>query len=73
MDNIADILVERLLDEQKDATKFHYYIRAMFETMADKPVENCQELNSRMQLQGWDDFEVDEHTFKLVMLVLNDT
>jgi hypothetical protein len=40
MDNIADILVERLFDEQKDATKFHSYIRAMFETIADKPVEN---------------------------------
>jgi len=73
MDTIADILVERLFDEQEDATKFHYYIRAMFETVASKPVENCQELNRQMQLQGWENFEMDNHTFELVKLVLNDT
>jgi hypothetical protein len=42
----------------------------MFETMAKEPIANCRELNSRMHSLGWDDFELDEHTFKLVMLVL---
>ena len=72
MDNIAKILVERLFNDQNDATRFHSYIRTMLETMTVNPVESCQELNRRMQLQGWVDYEIDEHTFKLVMLVLND-
>jgi hypothetical protein len=70
MDNVVDILVDRLFDEQSDVTQHHSCIRNMFETMAKEPIANCRELNSRMHSLGWDDFELDEHTFKLVMLVL---
>jgi hypothetical protein len=72
MDNVVDIIIDRLWDEQNDATQQHRCIRAMFETIAKESVRNCPELNSRMQSLGWDDFELDEHTFKLVMLVLGD-
>jgi hypothetical protein len=72
MDNVVDILVDRLLEEQSDVTQQHRSIRAMFETIAKEPVGNCRELNNRMQSLGWDDFELDDHTFKLVMLVLGE-
>jgi hypothetical protein len=72
MDNVVDILIDRLLDEQGDAGKQHRSIRAMFETIAKEPVGDYRELNRRMQSLGWDDFELDDHTFKMVMLVLGE-
>ena len=72
MDNVVDILVDRLLEGQSDVTQQHRSIRAMFETIAKEPIGNCRELNRRMQSLGWDDFELDDHTFKLVMLVLGE-
>jgi hypothetical protein len=73
MDDVVDIIIDRLLDEQSDATQQHSCIMAMFETIAKESVRNCRQLNNRMQSLGWDDFELDEHTFKLVMLVLGRT
>jgi hypothetical protein len=70
MDNVVDVLIDRFFDDQDDATEQHRSIKAMFETIAKEPVMNCSELNSRMQSLGWQDFKLDEHTFKLIMLVL---
>ena len=33
------------------------------------PIPNSQELNSRMRSFGWINFEIDDHTFKLVKLI----
>ncbi len=73
MDDIMTIVAERLFGDRKDANKLHYCIRTMFETIAKEPVRNCKELTHRMQSLGWDDFVMDEHTFKLVMLALKDS
>ena len=72
MDNVIDILVDRLFDEQSHASTHHDCFKAMFETIAKESISNCSELNSRMQSLGWDDFILDEHTFKLVKLVLGE-
>jgi hypothetical protein len=72
MDGVVDILIDRLLDAPSDATKQIRCFRAMFETISKEPVGNCSELNSRMHSLGWDDFELDDHTFKMVMLVLGE-
>jgi hypothetical protein len=35
--------------------------------LAFDPQSNLNEINRRMHLLGWYDFEVDEHTFQLVL------
>jgi hypothetical protein len=70
MDDILTIVAERLFDDSLDPDKLHYCIRAMFETITNEPVGTCTELNQRMQALGWNNFAIDDHTFKLVMLTL---
>jgi hypothetical protein len=46
-------------------------IEAIFNIISLYPGLNCLDLNKKMQTLGWPDFEIDDHTFKLIELVYN--
>ena len=71
MDQIIKILVERLEGKGMEATKIPSCIETICNISFLYPVPNCRELNRRMQSLGWIDFEIDDHTFKLVKLISN--
>ena len=72
MDQIVKILVSRLKDKGIESAKIPSCIETAWNILFLYPIQNSQELNSRMQSLGWHNFEIDDHTFKLVKLIINE-
>jgi hypothetical protein len=48
------------------------YVRNVARCLADEPTLNLQDLNTRLNLLGWDDFELDGVSFYLLLAVIQD-
>ena len=70
MDDIIGILVERLVGKGIESGTIPAYIRDLTHAITNNRDSNLPELNRRMQLMGWDDFELDDHTLQLITAVL---
>lgn len=73
MDQIVNIIVGRLNESGMDLDKIPSCLETMVNIFFFHPVLNCRELNQSMQSLGWHNFEMDNHTFKLVKLVYNNS
>ena len=73
MDQIIKILVSRLEDKGIETTKIPSCIETIMNISFIYTIPNYQELNRRMRSLGWFNFEIDDHTFKLVKLISNET
>ena len=73
MDQIINVLVERLEGKGIEAAKIPTCVETIMNINFLYPIPNCRELNRRMQSLGWNNFEMDDHTFKLVKLISNET
>ena len=73
MDQIIEILVERLEGKGINAAKIPSCVETIMNVNFLYPIPNHRELNRRMQSLGWSNFEIDDHTFKLVKLISNET
>ena len=69
VDEIIRIIVGRLVEKGIDLEKIPACIETMINVLFLCPVLSYQKLNQSMQLLGWHNFEIDEHTVKLVELV----
>ena len=69
MERIIKILVERLEGKGIEAAKIPSCIETIMNISFIYTISNCQELNRRMRSLGWFNFEIDDHTFKLVKLI----
>ena len=69
MDQIINILAERLKGKGIDAAKIPSCIETIMNLSFFYTIPNYQDLNSRMRSFGWINFEIDDHTFKLVKLI----
>ena len=73
MDQILNIIVGRLKEGGIDPVKIPSCIENVFNITFLYPVVSYRELNTRMQSLGWQNFQIDEHTFKLIKLFSSDT
>jgi hypothetical protein len=70
MDDIIRILVERLVGRGIEPGTIPAYIRDLAHAISNNTDSSLPELDRRMQLLGWDDFELDDHTLQLITAVL---
>jgi hypothetical protein len=68
MDQIIRVLIERLIGKGMEISNIRAYIRDLANTVSANGYLSLQELNGRLQMLGWDDFELDDHTLQLIML-----
>ena len=73
LDQIVNIVVERLEAEGVDPGKIPACIESAINIIFCYPILSYQEFNKRMKSRGWLNFKIDEHTFKLVKLISNHT
>ena len=72
MDEIIKIVVKRLAENGVAVNRIPACVAAMWEALVDFPIRGNQELNHLMQTLGWNGFKMDEHTFNLFTLIIND-
>jgi hypothetical protein len=63
------ILIQRLVKKGMEVSTIPAYIRNLGNTLTVNTHLNTQELNRRLQLLGWDDFELDDHTLQLILTI----
>jgi hypothetical protein len=73
LDRILNIIVGRLKEGGIDPVKIPSCIETVFNITFLYPVVSYHELNTKMQSLGWQNFQIDEHTFKLIKLFYSDT
>lgn len=73
MDQVIKILAERLEGKGIKAAKIPSCVETIMNINFLYSIPSCRELNSRMRSLGWINFEIDDHTFKLVKLISNNT
>jgi len=73
LDQIVKIIVGRLEEEGVDPDNIPSCIEAAANIIFCNPILSCQELNKRMISRGWHNFKIDEHSFKLIKLISNQT
>jgi len=67
MEQLIKHLVGRLASKGMEVTSIPAYIRNFAHTLMEHPSMSVQELNSHLQVLGWDDFELDNDTFYLML------
>ena len=70
MGDIIRILVDRLVGRGIESGTIPAYIRDLTHAISNNRDSSLPELDRRMQLLGWDDFELDDHTLQLITAVL---
>ena len=69
MEHIIRILKERLIGKGMAASSIPAYIRDVAFIIEGNGYSSLEEFNRRLQLLGWDDFELDDHTLQLIITV----
>jgi len=67
MERLIKLLINRLASKGMEVTSIPAYIRNFAHTLVAHPSMSLQELNSHLQLLGWDDFKLDNDTFFLIL------
>ena len=66
-DKVMRAVIDRLVRKGMDITSIPNYIRGLAYVISFNKLSSLQGLNRRLQLLGWDDFKLDEHTFLLIL------
>ena len=69
MDQIIRSLIERLTGKGMEISIIPAYIRDLANITVGNGYLSLPELNRQLQLLGWDDFELDDSTFHLLMSI----
>jgi len=67
LNQLTQILVERLEEKGVEPSISHGFIRDLANTILVNPHMNLLQVNKRLQLLGWDGFELDYHTLQLAI------
>lgn len=67
MEVLIRILIRRLVGKGMEINTIPAYIRDMANIMVANAYSSLQELNKRMLSLGWDNFELDDYTFQLII------
>jgi len=52
-----------------ETTSIPAFIRNLANSIVANPSMDLEDLNSHLQLLGWDDFELDDYTFNLIIAI----
>ncbi len=66
MNQVTEIMIKRLEKKGIKLDIIPGFVRNVINTISINPQSTLQELNSKLHLLGWDDFELDEYTLQLV-------
>ena len=69
MKQLIRILIERLTGKGMEITTIPAYLRNFAHTLLAHPHITLNELNDQLHFLGWDDFELDNDTFYLILAV----
>jgi hypothetical protein len=69
MEQIIRILIERLTGKGMEVTTIPAYLRNFAQTVLAHPHITLNDLNDQLQFLGWNDFELDNDTFYLILAV----
>lgn len=69
MELLVNTLRRRLTAKGMDGTAIPAYLRNVTNMLAADSLVSLWELNSRLRLLGWDDFELDDYSLELVRAV----
>lgn len=69
MEQLVRVLTERLVNKGMETTSIPAFIRNLANSIAANPYMSLQDLNSHLQLLGWDDLELDDYTFHLIIAI----
>ncbi len=67
MNQLSKILITRLEGKGIRPDMVPGFFRDVANTISINPHPTLQELNSKLELLGWNDFELDDHTLQLVI------
>lgn len=67
MNQLTEILIERLERKGIRPDMVPGFFRDLVNALSTNPHTALEELNSRLHLLGWNDFELDDHTLQLVI------
>ncbi len=67
MDQIIRVLIDRLVGKGMEISYIPAYIRDLANTFSINSYLSLQELNGRLEMLGWNDFKLDDHTLQLIM------
>jgi hypothetical protein len=65
LSQLKQILVQRLEKIGMESSIIPFFIRHLVKTILDNPNMSLLELNRKLHLLGWDDFELDYRTLEL--------
>jgi hypothetical protein len=69
MEQLIKILIERLTGKGMEVTTIPAYLRNFAQTVLGHPHITLNDLNDQLRFLGWDDFELDNDTFYLILAV----
>ena len=55
-----------------EANRAPAYIRNVANSVSTDPHMSLDEINDSMESLGWDDFQLDDHTLRLILSILSD-
>lgn len=67
MQQLIKLLIDRLSRKGMEVTSIPAYIRNFAHTIMAHPSMSLEELNGHLQTLGWDDFELDNDSFYLIL------
>jgi len=67
MNQLTEIMISRLEKKGVQIDIIPGFIRDLVNTISNDHQSNFQELNKKLHLLGWDDFELDDYTLQLVI------
>jgi len=67
MNQVTEVMIKRLEKKGVWSDIIPVFIRDVINTISINPLSTLQELNAKLHLLGWDDFELDEYTLELVI------
>jgi len=69
MEQFIRILIARLVGRGMEITSIPAFIRNVASSITANPSINLEDLNSHLQLLGWNDFDLDSYTLFLIMAI----
>jgi hypothetical protein len=67
MQPLKQILFHRLEEQGIDARNIPGFIRSLAGAFLDNPRMNLDQINQRLRYLGWDDLDMDYHTFQIAI------
>ena len=67
LNQLTRILIERLEKKGMESSIIHGFVRDLANNILINPHMNFLQVNERLHLLGWDNFELDYHTLQLAI------